>query len=96
MTKTFTEIGDEAFERIYGMKIIRKERKNAGPNQEWDITFLESPEDIAREQARRQQQMRNAFRNDFLETKKERKEAEPIIQENKRDIQLLRSRGLIK
>ena len=84
MGKTFEEIGDEAIERIYGLKAVRKDGK---------VTYVESPEDIARKKAIREQQIRNDIRNESLDAEEEREKQKKRTEIMEDRIQKLRSHG---
>ena len=75
MGKTFEEIGDEAIERIYGLKAVRRSGK---------VLLMKSPEDIARKQAIREQQIRNDIRNESLDAEEEREKAEKANRDNRK------------
>lgn len=84
MGKTFEEIDDEVIERIYGLKAVRKDG---------EVTYVESPEDVARKQAIREQQIRNDFRNELLDAEEEREKQKKRTEILEDRIQKLRSHG---
>ena len=54
--------------------------------------FVRSKEDIERERARREEQMRIDFLNNLKEDEENREQIEKINRENRNDIQILRLR----
>ena len=54
--------------------------------------FVRSKEDIERERMRREEQMRIDFLNNLKEDEENRDQIEKINRENRKDIQILRSR----
>jgi hypothetical protein len=83
---------DEIIEEMTGMKPIKVDRKYVEPDPELFKGLVKSEEDIERDRVRRVKQELINYRNDVVESEEEMKELQKIIQENKRDIQILRLR----
>ena len=85
---------DERIEKSFGKKPVKENEKYVASKYVSELyeVFVGSEEDIERERARREEQMRIDFLNNLKEDEENREQIEKINRENRNDIQILRLR----
>ena len=88
MGKSFREIFEES---PLGRKTVKREYVE--PTGIWVPTFWDTPESIAREEAKQQERFINDLRNEFRDAEEEREKEKKRIERLDELTQILRSKG---